>query len=167
MEYKTLVLDKNYQPICFISYRNLVKKLCNEKVDIESYWPNMFLHKSAQYPSVVRLRTYVRKAPQVPPYNRRNVFRRDRYICQYFGDKLAKNEATIDHVIPLDLGGKTNWENCVTTSKEANFYKGNRTLEQVGYKLINKPKPPAQLVNLEYLSIHPRFQGWEIYFAAI
>lgn len=42
---------------------------------------------------------------------------------------------TIDHVVPIAIGGEDNKENLVTTSMLHNAIKSNWTLEQIGWKL--------------------------------
>ena len=60
-------------------------------------------------PSVVSLKTYVKPA-LYPAFTRFNVFLRDRFMCQYCGDK---NDLTFDHLIPRSRGGQTRWDNVV------------------------------------------------------
>lgn len=45
---------------------------------------------------------------------------------------------TIDHVIPIALGGDDNEENWVTTSMLHNAVKSNWTLEQIGWNLVER-----------------------------
>ncbi len=52
------------------------------------------------------------------------------------------SDLTFDHVIPRSKGGKTNWENIVTASRDANNRKGNKSLDQCGFKLLKKPFEP-------------------------
>jgi 5-methylcytosine-specific restriction endonuclease McrA len=41
------------------------------------------------------------------------------------------------------MGGKSLWENCVTSCKSCNNKKGGKTVKEMGYKLLNKPKKPS------------------------
>jgi hypothetical protein len=70
---------------------------------------------------------------------------RDGNTCQYTGEKLAKEDITIDHVTPKSRGGKDTWENLAVTSKKINSKKGNKLNSEVGLKLIRKPKAPAPM----------------------
>ena len=70
------------------------------------------------------------------------LWRRDGGICQYSGKAVSKDEANIDHVIPISRGGKDSWTNMVVSSKDINSKKGNKLNEEVGLKLIRKPKAP-------------------------
>ena len=51
---------------------------------------------------------------------------------------------TFDHLIPRSKGGLTNWENVVTACSHCNWTKGSKSLSQVGFKLLRKPKEPSQ-----------------------
>jgi len=90
-------------------------------------------------PSVVRLRRYV----SVPyerriPVNRKTVFERDGYRCQYCG-RPAEN---LDHVIPRAQGGEHSWLNVVAACRRCNTQKGGRTPSQAGLELASVPSAP-------------------------
>ena len=74
--------------------------------------------------------------------NKRNVYRRDGGIDQYTGEYISLEEASVDHVIPKDRGGKNTWDNVATTRKSTNHRKSNRLNEEVGLVLIKIPKAP-------------------------
>ena len=101
---------------------------------------------SYQYaiPRVIRLLKYVTKIfKNKIPYSKYNIFLRDDFICQYCGKELSKYECTVDHVIPKSSGGESSWENCVTSCKPCNNRKGDMSLDEIGYKLLNIPKKPS------------------------
>jgi len=75
-------------------------------------------------------------------YSRRNVFQRDNFICQYCGKKVPQADCTIDHVIPRSSGGSNLWTNVVTSCIDCNTTKGNKTIEELGWKLLSKPATP-------------------------
>lgn len=164
---KTLVLDRQYQPIRFISYKKLAKFITNDKVDIISWWDDVFYYNTQLYPSIVKLKDYIRKKPRIPRFNSKALFIRDNYICQYTGFRVPSSKLTVDHVIPQAQGGVTNWDNCVTASLEINLYKGNRTPEEAGLVLLSKPKPPAQQIFLEFESLKHKHQDWYDYFVSV
>jgi 5-methylcytosine-specific restriction endonuclease McrA len=58
-------------------------------------------------------------------FSKQNVFLRDGYVCQYCGVQLNKKIATLDHVLPISHGGKSNFENCTTSCGPCNAVKGN------------------------------------------
>ena len=72
---------------------------------------------------------------------RKNIFRRDDYICQYCGIQLDRNTATVDHVIPRCRGGNHNWNNVVCCCLKCNRKKGDRTPVEANMELMKEPKP--------------------------
>ena len=53
--------------------------------------------------------------------SRRNIFARDKNICQYCGMKFPRTELTIDHVVPRSRGGARGWDNLVLACAECNL----------------------------------------------
>ncbi|MDR0534083.1 MAG: HNH endonuclease [Verrucomicrobiales bacterium] len=73
---------------------------------------------------------------------RNNIFERDSYTCQYCARKFERKDLNIDHVIPRDRGGRTTWENVVTSCVPCNTRKSNHLAHQIGMQLLRKPKKP-------------------------
>lgn len=46
-------------------------------------------------------------------------------ICYHCGEKFSKELLTMDHLVPIIRGGKTNKRNCVVSCKECNSKKGH------------------------------------------
>jgi len=67
-------------------------------------------------PSVIRLLRYVRIRHRFDyvPFSRANIYARDDHRCQYCGHTFPTSELTFDHVVPVAMGGKKDWENIVT-----------------------------------------------------
>jgi len=95
------------------------------------------------WPSIVRLRRYVRVPYKRIMLTRRNVFRRDRDECQYCG---SKDRLTIDHVHPKSRGGRDTWENLVAACVPCNNRKGSRTPEEAGLTLARQPFRPSYVM---------------------
>ncbi len=90
-------------------------------------------------PSVIALKNYIN--PQSNPnFTRFNVFLRDKFTCQYCGDK---KDLTFDHLLPKSKGGETNWENVVTACSICNVKKGGRLYNKSGMILFKKPYSPS------------------------
>lgn len=93
-------------------------------------------------PTVILSKSYA----NIPLYHarltKRAILERDNFICQYTGRKLGKDEANVDHLIPISKNGKNSWENLVTCDKKINSLKGNKTPEEFELKVIKKPKKP-------------------------
>ncbi len=75
-------------------------------------------------------------------YSRYNIYKRDGSKCQYCGTKCKNNIRTLDHVHPKSKGGKSTWENVVTSCKYCNGKKGSQTLDTLGWQLKKQPVAP-------------------------
>jgi 5-methylcytosine-specific restriction endonuclease McrA len=93
-------------------------------------------------PQVILLRHYERVPAKEVKFNRQNLFERDDYRCQYCGKEYPPRELNLDHVIPRMHGGRTSWENVVTSCLRCNAHKANRLPHQAGLHLIRKPGKP-------------------------
>lgn len=132
---KILVLNADYAPINIVSKRKAVLYVVKKKVQILS-------------DRVVRLVSYVRL-----PYNRlmangvsrKAVFARDGYTCAYC---KAKENLTVDHILPQSRKGEDIWENLITCCLSCNLKKGNRTPSEAGMPLHFHPYKPYNKISL-------------------
>ena len=100
-------------------------------------------------PEVILLARYGKVPGRHLVFSRRNLFKRDRYTCQYCGKQPGRDELTIDHVLPRSRGGSSTWLNCVLACLACNTRKGNRTPADAGMRLRGTPTEPrwsAQMV---------------------
>lgn len=93
-------------------------------------------------PRVIVLRSYDRMPRRHVRFSRANVFARDDHTCQYCDERFAKSDLNLDHVVPRSHGGRSTWENVVTSCVDCNRRKGGRTPEQAGFRLNKKPARP-------------------------
>jgi len=114
-------------------------------------------------PRIIRLLGYDRLPAQMVKLNRRNLFARDRNICQYCGRHFPTSELSIDHVTPRTQGGQDTWENLVCACIRCNARKGGRTPEQAGMKLVRRPIRPKRnpLVTLRLGS--EKYRSWKAF----
>ncbi len=70
------------------------------------------------------------------PEKRREIFERDRWICQYCGEKVTPENATLDHFIPQSKGGKHSKENLRTCCLICNSLKSGKTYEEAAPFLL-------------------------------
>ena len=68
--------------------------------------------------------------PELPERGNALLFRRDRYVCAYCGERFDKRELTRDHIVPQARNGPTTWENCVTSCVDCNRDKGSLDVSQ-------------------------------------
>ncbi|MGJ8649147.1 MAG: HNH endonuclease [Opitutaceae bacterium] len=93
-------------------------------------------------PKVLLLREYDQLPAREVRFSRESLFERDNYRCQYCGDNFEEKHLNMDHVIPKDRGGRTSWENIVTSCIKCNSRKANRLPHQASMHLIRKPERP-------------------------
>jgi len=93
-------------------------------------------------PEVILLRRYGKYPKRCIKFNRRNIYQRDHFTCQYCGRRLPREDLTIDHIIPRSRGGKSTWENVVLACSSCNALKGNHSLSRCKMTLIREPREP-------------------------
>ncbi len=111
-------------------------------------------------PEVVVLERFGRVPRRGVPFNRRNLFVRDHYRCQYCSRPLEGAEITVDHVLPRVQGGTSSWENCVLACIPCNRRKAHRTPVQAHMRLRCEPVRPKWSPRLLF-SGQPRRASWE------
>ncbi|MCX7016238.1 MAG: HNH endonuclease [Candidatus Sumerlaeota bacterium] len=105
---------------------------------------------SLRTPQVIVLSRYSRVPPRRVRFNRRNIFLRDAFTCQYCEARPPHGDLTIDHVVPRSRGGASSWDNVVVACMNCNTRKGGLTLEEAAMKLVARPKAPHWLACLHF-----------------
>ena len=95
-----------------------------------------------QVPKVVVLSVYDRLPRLEMKFTRRNVFLRDHFTCQYCTKVLPEAQLNLDHVMPRDKGGRTTWDNIVTSCFRCNTRKGNKLPHEANMHPRCKPIAP-------------------------
>lgn len=114
-------------------------------------------------PHVLLLNDYAHVPAKEVKFNRQNVFDRDDFTCQYCGKKSHESGLNLDHVIPRDRGGKTSWENIVTSCISCNTKKANRLPHQAGMHLKKKPNQPKWRTFASEISGAEAEEGWDYF----
>jgi hypothetical protein len=70
------------------------------------------------------------------PEKRREIFERDNWICQYCGEKVTQENATLDHFIPQSKGGKSSKDNLKTCCLICNSIKSGKSYEEAAGFLL-------------------------------
>jgi 5-methylcytosine-specific restriction protein A len=52
-------------------------------------------------------------------------------LCYHCGQKFKAEDLTMDHLIPIIRGGKSNKKNCVPSCKNCNSKKGHKTTAEL------------------------------------
>jgi 5-methylcytosine-specific restriction endonuclease McrA len=160
-----LVLNATYEPLNIVPIRRAVILLLKEKAEIVEAAEGRLRSErlSLPVPLVIRLVYYVKIPRRLgPPLSRRTVLLRDNYFCQYCGRRYSSGHLTVDHVLPRSRGGKTDWENVVTACKSCNGRKGDHTPEEVGMRLLSRPRRP-RYVALALLGEAREHEIWRKY----
>ena len=144
--FPALVLNADFRPLSYYplslwSWQESVKAVFLDRVNIVSEYDRFVRSPSFEMrlPSVVSLKSYV-KPSRFPAFTRFNVFLRDRFVCQYCGDR---DDLTFDHLIPRSRGGQTRWDNVVTACAPCNLAKGGRTPREAGVTPHRAPRRPT------------------------
>ncbi|KAI5069299.1 hypothetical protein GOP47_0015600 [Adiantum capillus-veneris] len=136
-----------HRPINVVCWRRALCLEVLEKADVLEYYDEVISSPSKPFaiPAVLRITDYLHKPVHSKvklTLNRKNIFLRDRFRCQYCG---TRENLTLDHVIPLSRGGEWTWQNLVTACTDCNSKKGNKTLEESKMQLLRAPKEPRDL----------------------
>ncbi len=111
-----------------------------EPGDSEAYVQTVRLR--VRVPKVLLLRSYDKLPVKEVRFTRDNLFERDHYRCQYCGNHFPEHQLNMDHVIPRASGGRTSWENIVTSCIPCNTRKADRLPHQASMHLMKKPERP-------------------------
>jgi 5-methylcytosine-specific restriction endonuclease McrA len=159
---KVLLLNGNYEPLSICSVQKAIVLLVMEKAELVSAVKDRVVRSarsSMDYPSVIRLSSYIHIPFKKVILSRKNILRRDGHQCQYCG---VRTGLTVDHIIPKSRGGEDSWENLTTACLRCNNRKGDRTPEEANLKVKRKPVRPNHVVFLrQYLGKIDK--DWEPY----
>lgn len=168
LKYRVLVLNRLWQPVNIVGVERAFNLLLRDHAQViytggESFqmldsaeWLQLSeedipgdneacvqtVRLRIRVPKVLLLRSYDQLPVQEVQFNRENLFDRDGYRCQYCGNHFEAGHLNMDHVIPRDRGGRTSWENIVTSCISCNSRKANRLPHQANMHLIRKPERP-------------------------
>jgi len=154
----------SYLPLSIINWKEAIKYIYHDKCDVLEWYDDWMVRSPSwetKVPAVIMMRDYIRQKSEVR-FSKSNLYLRDMYTCLYCEEEFSKNELTMDHVVPLSRGGKTEWTNIVTACNPCNGKKGNKN----NWKPKYKPYRPGyyELVRkrrmLPITIKHPSWQKW-------
>jgi 5-methylcytosine-specific restriction endonuclease McrA len=175
-----LVLNRSYLPIHVTSVRRAFSLLYQgiaRAVDAQyqtfdfDEWSQLAVAQRAdalgtssgliRVPRVIVLVAFDRLPKRHVRFSRINLMARDNFQCQYCSRRPSRSELNLDHVVPRAHGGRSTWENVVTSCLDCNRRKGGRTPRQAGIRLKRKPLRPrwTPLMNLMLSSV--RYEEWK------
>jgi len=143
-----LFLDVDFQPLRVAPLRKAMTKIATGKVEVVRFSADgtiRLVGEEQPAPAVVRVLRRFRRDKQRVRFSRINVYTRDRFTCQYCGERFPAAGLTFDHVLPRSRGGATSWENIVSACIACNRRKANRTPREAGMQLARVPRRPFTL----------------------
>lgn len=153
--------DNQYVSYDFDSWCELSQLASLEKQEGEDYLQAVDFE--LKVPRIVRLTRFDRMPTQSVKFNRRNLFARDDYRCQYCGKAEPIHQLSLDHVVPRSHGGATTWENIVCSCVRCNSRKGGRTPKQARMKLLSQPAKPRFNPLMTHPIDDPRYESWKTF----
>jgi hypothetical protein len=150
-----LFLDADFQPLRVATLRKAMTKIAIGKVEVVRFSADgtiRLVDEERPAPSVVRVLRRFRRDKIRLRFSRINIYTRDRFTCQYCGERFPPAGLTFDHVVPRSRGGITSWENIVSACTACNGRKADRTPAEASMRLRHLPRRPFALPALA-----PRF----------
>jgi len=138
---RVLLLNQTYEPLGTVSVARAIIMTFKNSVTVEELDGDRILHSvRAEFPvpSVIRRRIYinVRRRREASSMKRLRIYMRDKYRCQYCGEKKVVGELTLDHILPRSRGGDNSPVNIVTACIACNNRKSNRTPAEARMPLL-------------------------------
>lgn len=165
----TLILNADGQPISYlppstVEWKEAITYLWLDKVHVLEWYDDWVVHSAnweTKVPAVIMLKQMLRRRKN-PRFSKYNVHLRDMFTCQYCSDVFTHKKLTLDHVVPVSKGGRTNWENIVSACEPCNSHKGNRT--DIRPKVMpHKPDYYELVKNRKHVNFICRHPSWETF----
>ena len=181
-----LVLNRSYLPIHVTSVRRAFSLLYQgmaravneqyETFDFDS-WAELSVSREEEaigtvagwirIPRVILLQAFDKVPRRHVRFSRINIYARDRNTCQYCGERHARSELNLDHVVPRMLGGRSIWGNVVCSCIGCNRRKGGRTPAQAGMRLIRRPARPRWSPVLSVVNGREGYPEWRPFLSIV
>ena len=140
-----ILLNADYTFLNMVNWRRAMCLIAKGKVQILKQSERVIRTAEGvaiKVPAVMKLIKLIRTLyVSRVPFSKKNVLIRDGFKCAYCGAKREK--LTIDHIIPKSRGGKTNFDNCVSSCKPCNNRKGGKTPREARMYLQVKAYQPT------------------------
>jgi 5-methylcytosine-specific restriction endonuclease McrA len=140
-----ILLNADYTFLNVVNWKRAMCLLAKGKVQVLKQSERLIRTAEGiaiKVPAVMRLIKLIRTLyVNRVPFSKKNVLVRDGFKCAYC--KSERRRLTIDHIIPKSRGGKTTFENCVSSCKPCNNKKGNKMPSEVKMYLKVKAYQPT------------------------
>lgn len=154
----------SYLPLSVIQWKEAIRYMWHDKCDVLEWYDDWLVRSPSwetKVPAVIMMREYINPKINIR-FSKSNLYLRDQYTCLYCNQRIHKQDLTMDHLVPVSKGGKTNWDNMVTSCSDCNCKKGNR----MDWKPKYKPYKPGywELVRkrkqLDFSIKHPSWNNF-------
>ncbi len=147
------VVDDQYLTFDYHSWSELSVKEHHDSVGL--------VDRLVRVPRVILLQIYDRMPMRTVRFSRFNIYLRDKNTCQYCGEIFSRKELNLDHVIPRSRGGRTSWDNIVTSCFSCNRRKGGQLLKTAKMRLLNVPRRPRWTPVSVYTLRRGHYDEWK------
>jgi 5-methylcytosine-specific restriction endonuclease McrA len=144
MDSSCILLNGDYSYLCQVDWKKALCLAFSDKAKVLKYSDRVVqgVERVFRVPAVLVLIKVVRSVYRNRvPFTKKNVLIRDRHVCVYCGRR--EKVLTIDHIIPVSRGGKSDFDNCVACCRTCNNHKGARTPHEAGMHLRRRPYQPT------------------------
>ena len=161
LESSVLVLNKFFAAVHIVNAKRAFALLFKESAEVVSIDNGQY--NSYNFTRWVDVSAFKANCefPDEDKFNRKNIFARDKNICQYCGKRFPTSELSLDHIVPRMQGGKSNWKNIVCACTDCNKHKGGRRPAEAGMKLIQKPVQPSHCPIIQLKLGSNKYQSWK------
>src|SRR4030095_2278041 len=102
---RVLLLNQTYEPLGTVSVARAIVMTLKNSVTVEELDGDRVIRSARDefpVPSVIRRREYinVRRRREQSGMKRLRIYMRDKFRCQYCGEKKGVPELTLDHILP-------------------------------------------------------------------
>jgi len=146
MDNSCIILNADYTFLNIVNWQKAITLVVKGKTEVLRYTEKVARNFERtvimKIPAVMRLINIIRVIYRTHvPFNKRNVIVRDEFKCTYCG--IESKSLTIDHVIPVSRGGKSEFENCVAACRSCNHKKGSRLPSEANMYFQKRPYQPT------------------------
>ncbi|MBI4052299.1 MAG: HNH endonuclease [Elusimicrobia bacterium] len=131
------VVDQEYKTYDFEDWKDLSRAMMENSAGFV-YTPTFKI----AIPEVIALRVFDQLPKSEVTFTRRNIYEHYHHHCCYCGKKFPTSDLNLEHIVPRSRGGKTDWDNIVTSCISCNLRKGDRLPQEAGMKLLIQPSKP-------------------------
>lgn len=168
------VLNADYSFLGTISVRKAIRLVVKEKAEIVKDTGKQ-IYRDMLEPFVIRILKLVRQVyKNKVPYSPKNVMMRDNFTCAYCGLKFKNSKdhmissdgkrvfLNIDHIQPRAQGGKTSWENCISSCNICNTKKGSRTPSEAEMSFVKGMRAFSPTINEHLMTMKKHLKVYDI-----